>query len=363
MKVTKVYSGIKVTFDIKDKSDLKINDVVYEISSIYKGNVYYYIGQSSYGILNRINSHCNSNSKENSKKAIVIKNTKDISVKIIKQCNNKFDLDRSEREYIKLYIKNYGERCLNFVLSSSNTDDIKKYRDSNKSIPIKQYTLEGKFLNSYASIREAARILNVPKANIQKAVNGKLYTAYGFQWKKSSDNSKACVVVPPCSRISGRVMEKLDKIDCKNGNKIEGTISKKKREQEQRGRKVVQYDLDGTKINVFPSIREAALKCKVNVKSVENCCNGVYIESNGSQFRFLNGNHIPVNHGIKPKRERTKDTNIKTKGHKIIQYDMNMNEIKRYDSINQAKIENGYSNLQYYVTNQKPYGGFIWKLA
>ena len=52
-------------------------------------------------------------------------------------------------------------------------------------IKIKQYSLNGEYLNTYSSYADASRAINVERggSHISQAANGKRKTAYGFVWK------------------------------------------------------------------------------------------------------------------------------------------------------------------------------------
>ena len=52
-----------------------------------------------------------------------------------------------------------------------------------KSKPIAQYTLNGKLLKVWPSLKEAKRETGFSQGNISLAANGKRKTAYGFRWK------------------------------------------------------------------------------------------------------------------------------------------------------------------------------------
>lgn len=57
--------------------------------------------------------------------------------------------------------------------------------------PIYQYDLEGNFIRSYQSSKEAGRILKKSQGNISSAANGKRKTAYGYKWSYDYIMNKA----------------------------------------------------------------------------------------------------------------------------------------------------------------------------
>ena len=48
---------------------------------------------------------------------------------------------------------------------------------------VNQYTLDGKFIATYSSCAEVARVLKKRHESIWSCCNGKQKTAYGYKWK------------------------------------------------------------------------------------------------------------------------------------------------------------------------------------
>ena len=59
----------------------------------------------------------------------------------------------------------------------------KNYQHKELFIPVCQYDLNGKLLNEYESISEAARSINRMRNGIRDACKGRQLTAYGYIWK------------------------------------------------------------------------------------------------------------------------------------------------------------------------------------
>lgn len=57
--------------------------------------------------------------------------------------------------------------------------------NSPKSIVISQYSKDGKFINTFGSMRLASRTIGVQMSSISQCINNKLKTAGGFVWKKN----------------------------------------------------------------------------------------------------------------------------------------------------------------------------------
>jgi len=68
---------------------------------------------------------------------------------------------------------------------------IEKHRESMakaKGKPVSQYNIDGTFIKSYNSIKEAGRAVGKNGASIRFALSGKYKTAYGFVWKYVLEN-------------------------------------------------------------------------------------------------------------------------------------------------------------------------------
>ena len=60
---------------------------------------------------------------------------------------------------------------------------VKKRKSGGKSIPIIQYTLDGKLLAEYSSYMEAQRATGIRSGNISLVARGKRHTAGGYIWR------------------------------------------------------------------------------------------------------------------------------------------------------------------------------------
>lgn len=66
------------------------------------------------------------------------------------------------------------------------SEGMKKYRENNKDKSGKkvlQYSLDGQLINTYPSIAEAGRQLNITPQSISKVIHGQRKTCRGFLWK------------------------------------------------------------------------------------------------------------------------------------------------------------------------------------
>ena len=118
---------------------------------------------------------------------------------------------------------------------------------------------------------------------------------------------------------------------------------------------IIQYDLNMNKIKEYNSQKEASIELNINHGNISKCCkknnnkNSNYASTGGFIFKFLNDNNI---------------VNINPMTKKVIQYDLNMNKIKDFNSRCEASTElniheDSISNCCRGKT--KIAGGFIFK--
>ena len=100
---------------------------------------------------------------------------------------------------------------------------------------IYQYNLTGKLESTFQSLEEASKSSSISEESISHACIGDRKTSNGFYWTYTST------------------------FDLK---------------EDIRKKKVIQYDLDGEKINVFDSIAEASIATEINKSSIAKCCRG-----------------------------------------------------------------------------------------
>ena len=63
-------------------------------------------------------------------------------------------------------------------------------RAKNRCRTVKQYSVTGRYLNRFDSIKQAAEILGINKTSISCAVNGRQKTAGGFKWRLVANKEK-----------------------------------------------------------------------------------------------------------------------------------------------------------------------------
>ncbi len=214
------------------------------------------------------------------------------------------DLNYYEKEYIKKYNTVYPNGYN--VLIGGNA------MPSRNGKNIYQFSLDKVFINEYASISQASRILNINETSIRNSIKNKKPTkSYIFTFNKN------------------------DIIDYTTYNK-----------------KVYQYSLDGIFINEYDNIQIAEKLTKTN--NILLCVNNLYNYSNNFIWRNFKVNKLD------------NFQNKKTGGKKLTVYQYNTENqlINVYDSITDVHIKLKFpiSSISLSIKQNKLYNGYYWKI-
>lgn len=144
---------------------------------------------------------------------------------LIEQCDN-IKLNEREQYWIKYYNTKVEKGGYNLTDGGdSNSERQCKH--------IYQYSLEGKYINEFDSIADAAWELKISDSGISKAANGQLNQSHGYRWS----------------------FIKKDYLD--NNYKSNS-------------KEIKQYSKEGVYIKTFPSARQAAIEIGNNPNGVSN---------------------------------------------------------------------------------------------
>ena len=196
---------------------------------------------------------------------------------------------------------------------------------------IKQFDLEGVFIQEFPSIREAGQSLNIDPRYISDAANRKgRNTTSGFQWCFPGEEDKI--------QINPKTNSGYNKIP------------------------VCQYNLKGQYIKTIESINEAARQVGIkDTSQIKTCCEtqGNY-SAGGYMWRYSKD----FQEQITPYNSKKAHS---TTSKKVIQFDKKGNKIAEYDSAKDAEIalnmkKGGNSAiLRVCQGKQKTSMGYIWK--
>ena len=191
---------------------------------------------------------------------------------------------------------------------------------------IYQYTLNGKFIKEFSSSREASKILKIHNTGILKACQRKYTQTNSFLW-----------------RFKDKVKSKND-LYIKNLKIIPKT------------KKVVRFTKDGIFSKEYNSIRKAGIDNNMRESSISDACNKRILTSNGFIWRLKSE--------VKDKQKIYVNKKKLTIEKPVIQYDINLKFIQKFDSITKASKITGrsydiISNICH--KKQKSSCGFIWR--
>jgi len=77
----------------------------------------------------------------------------------------------------------YGKKGVkNHRYGIPRSDEVKKKISESKKVKINQYSLDGYYINTFDSLKEAAKFVGGQHPNISKCCNGIRNKAYGYRW-------------------------------------------------------------------------------------------------------------------------------------------------------------------------------------
>ena len=220
-----------------------------------------------------------------------------------------------------------------------STDDIHIRGNAYKAKPVLQYSLDGKFISKYPSIRRALRSLGIDgsdTANISKACRQELASAYGYLWKFENDTTP-----------------------------IEQLINNVRIKQHHKNHSVNQYDLNGNFIQTFKTIKDAAnfINAK-SLSSIVNACKGLSKTAGGYIWRYTE-DITPIPISLQYDKPHKPHKQISTR--KVNQYDLNGNFIQSFCSCSEAAKAVGLKSKTGIVMvcngQRKTAKNYIWQYA
>lgn len=267
--------------------------VIYKATN--KINEKMYIGQTI-NLKARKRRHLNSKETYVFNKAIKKYGKNNFKWEIIDSAETKDELDKKEIYWInelKTYIACKNSRGYNMTKGGSYVSDSTKKQ-------IVQLTTDGDFIKVFESIEEASRILNIHATNIKDCCKGryKMSGNFIFVYKSEYDENK----------------------EYKYKNSLAVPI--------------VQLDLEGNFIQRYESICEAQRQINRSKSAIIECCQGKKKQAYGYLWIYENNYNPDNNKIIYSKR------NTPTRTSPVVQFDLNLNFIKQYTTIEEAGKEN-----------------------
>ena len=259
---------------------------VYSLKASDENNIFY-IGKTFEGSnrLNEHKSHCKSYKHRTARKIkSILDRGSDIIMEKIECFDNEIDCHTKEIELIKIYgIKDDGgiltnnthggEGCVGYKHSLETRQKMSLSKMNNKinvgrkrpdvkekwSKKVSSYDMNGDYLRTFNSAREAAEYYGISFAQISDCCIGKIKTT------RLPNNT-------------GFIRFKFG--ECKSN------IGKIKQNQRSKGN-IVQYDIDGNELARFYNAREAYDITNISDVCIRNCCNGKQKTAGGFLWKII----------------------------------------------------------------------------
>lgn len=203
--------------------------VIYKTTNLLNNKIY--IGKDVYNKSNYLGSG------KYLKLAIKKYGNNNFKKEIIETVTNKIELSEREKYWIKKY--NSSNKKYGYNLTDGGTGG----RTHSKKVW--QYDLQGNFIKEWNTITDASTQLNIDHRSISKAMNSKLLSAGGFQWKKEKN-----------------------KLTTKYHNN--------------KNQSIIQLDMDGNQLKIWDSIKSITKELGINGGNIIKVCDGIgYYKSCG----------------------------------------------------------------------------------
>lgn len=128
---------------------------------------------------------------------------------------------------------------------------------------IRQFDLDGKFIKEYDTIKDAASQTEISVKSITNAIYGSRKSGGGYIWKK-----------------------------CNRGSPVENTSPITKPENTGIGKPILQSDVNGKRIAVFPSKRAASRATGINERSISDVLSGVQKTAGGFKWSYAKKDNL-----------------------------------------------------------------------
>lgn len=258
-----------------------------------------------------------------------------ISHEVIIRSLSREDACEMERFFVQLY-KSYDCRYGYNKTLGGDTAALARER------AIEQYDLNGKLLNQYSSLTEAALMSNCNISRISDCAKGKRFSTNKYIWLYADDPDKE-------QKLKHKIQEK------KHPSAMCGGAN-------HQARAIEQYSLDGKYIATYSSAQEAADILGIDYSAIKSCA------SRRENNHLTSGGYIWINSDEVDKYGRLHeivDAYEKSGCEKAVcQYSLNGEFIREYSSITEAKKnfskKNGHISAVCHGKRNTAYG-YKWK--
>lgn len=296
--------------------------IIYKVQNIENGKVY--IGQTTCGLKHRMNEHIKDAKTDycNLFHNAIQQYGKDSFIwEVIDTFNGSDDsvlhqLNVAEEYWILKYRSNnidYGYNSTQGGYSSNKFSNqvLSRMKDQPQAAHILQYDINGVFKAEFSSLCDVCRHLDIAKIKATELCSG---LHYNHQWRVKKDDNFP-------KRISPYIANNTSAKECLCYNTKTGML-----------------------VGIFASIKEASIKLSVSTNTIatqiknNNTFSVSYKESNMPKYTFFAmTDNYPMNIEVDIIPQKIKGT--KKAPHAILQYDLEGNFVKEYNSMQTAHYE------------------------
>lgn len=204
--------------------------------------------------------------------------------------------------------------------------------------PVLKYSLTGKLIKKYATIKEAADELGVKEAHISQCASGSRISAHGYMW-----------IYADTENIEKVIKEKVSK-------KMLASWMYSK--ENHRAKSVEQYDFDGNYIQTFATIADASRTLDISPSEISACARGKKHNKSAGGFIWVYADDNNKNNILDKAMNKGCEKAVN-------QYTLNGEYIKTFTSIAEIKKSLGSSAHISDVCCGKRNNalGYTWKYA
>lgn len=175
----------------------------------------------------------------------------------------KVNLGRKQSEET---IRKRASKLQGHPVSEETKQRIRKTKESKRII---QLSNSGGLLYEWPSITVASRASGLDRSQIRKCCNGELRTSGGFVWKYADEVDNVDIL---------RIPEEKRKSLIEDGLRI-GNAKQRKN--------VMQLTLEGSLVQIWSSLTEAAKSNGISITAICHCCKGITRTSGGYIWRYV----------------------------------------------------------------------------
>jgi len=257
-------------------------------------------------------------------------------------------LDDMEIQYIQKYnclVPNGYNLRLGGNSGTHNAETKQKIAETLlKNKKVVQFDIQGNRLNSFNSCTEAAKSVGISPSTIAHCCNGDIKTAAGFRWKYESNDTKSVSGIAP---LTGRFKH--------------GQPSTKPDVITQIPRKIIQFDIHGTRLKSFDTCKQAAEYVGASRSFISTCCLNPNQTGKGFYWKYESINTSIIDPGG---QDEIYKQIISKRNRKVVQFDIHGNRLNAFDNCNEAAKYVGAesSNINRCCNGKiQSAKGFVWK--